>query len=104
MVTARFLIFLILSVTLDLATPIVPTPTALDWDDDEGVREIRRAGRERRLSDARPAPRPFLVIVGATQRFSVPLARRDCAPSRWLVPPRRPHIASLDSASSPEDH
>jgi len=93
----------LLTVSLDLSVPFVPTPGGLQWDDDEEVVNLRRSRADIRLAGARQPslpqserdPAPVLKVP----RPSVPSARLE-----WRPLLRKTAVPSSDSASSPEPH
>ncbi len=100
MTAARIVLMVLLTVSLDLSVPFVPTPGGLQWDDDEEVVHLRRSRADIRLAGARQPslpqserPAPALKVP----RPSVPSARREWRLLLWktAVPPS-------DSPSSPQ--
>jgi len=100
----RFLLLLLLSVSLDFAATAVPTPSGFHWDDEEEAVQWRRSARISPTSSpggsANPAaiavfparPRPPVPDRGRQQRRAVPRARGDL----WS--------GALASPSPGEDH
>ncbi len=99
----RLVLMVLLTVSLDLAMPVVPTAGGLQWDDDEEIVHLRR--QRQSIPDAavqtrapqnierEPSPRPRLP------RVSVHTAALEWRP---LVCPA--DGALFDSASPPEPH
>jgi hypothetical protein len=72
MTAARVVLMVLLAVTLDLATPVVPTAGGLQWDDDEEVVHLRRS-------------RPLAHVVA--EEPAAPLPRADAPARRAFTPP-----------------
>jgi hypothetical protein len=101
MTALRVVLLVLLTVTLDLATPVVPTASGLQWDDDEEVVHLRRSRAPVRVAAEEPGVPPRLERVRA-RRALAPRVVRTVVVWRPLVRPSDP--ARLDSAASPEPH
>ncbi len=103
MTAARIVLMVLLTVSLDLAVPFVPTAGGLQWDDDEEAVHLRRSRAGIRLALVRePSPQKSergLPPAVKVARPSVPVARLE-----WLPLLRKTAAPSSDSASPPEPH
>jgi hypothetical protein len=99
---ARFVLLVLLTASLDLATPMVPTTTGLQWDDDEELVHPRRPRIVRLAVASSPLPRttgrdPAPMVKAPPPRAPVTPLERHPRVHRALAP-------SSDSASPPEPH
>ncbi|PYO55582.1 MAG: hypothetical protein DMD83_18895 [Candidatus Rokuibacteriota bacterium] len=99
----RVLLLLLLAVSLDLSATTVPTPSGLQWDDEEEAVHLRRPPR------ASPPASTVATTAGEERRDTAAHAysRRPHRPSR--SPARvvlRPHadLSSHDPAAPSDDH
>jgi len=100
----RLLLTLLLSVSLDLATTVVPTPLGLQWDDEEEFVQLRRTAPAAQAAD-RDAPGAAQERRDATAQAYA--ARRPRAPARSparVVPHVRADLSARDPASPVDDH
>lgn len=100
----RFTLLLSLFALVDFATPIIPVGQAFEWDDEEEVTEARRLDTRRQLTRVAPVPRPPDVREIRTHRFTIPVVSASKPLTEWLIPLKRSHVASTESASPTEDH
>ena len=100
----RLALLLSLFALLDVATPIVPTGQAFEWDDEEEVTEPRRPVTRRQRTRVAPVSRPPDPRAIRTHRFPIPLVSASRPLTAWLIPLTRSHVASTDSLSPTEDH
>jgi hypothetical protein len=100
----RLLLALLLSVALDLGMTVLPTPSGLQWDDEEEAVRLRRAAQTLQLAER-------VVPTAAPEGFEV-AARRRSERQGWtadrardhFVPRARADLSSRDLASPAEDH
>ncbi len=108
MISWRFLPLLILCCALDLAVPVAPTPSGVEFEDDEEVLQtsVRRAARPE-PREARAPVRPSAgpaerVRLGGNGLRAIPL--RALAPAHVTALEARPSDAGAAPPPSSEDH
>jgi hypothetical protein len=98
----RFILLLLLSVTLDFAATAVPTPSGVHWDDEEEAVHLRRPARLSPISGEGASGTHASMAVAPTR--SRPRRPDRGGPSDRLIPRARADLRSHTTASPGEDH
>jgi hypothetical protein len=98
----RFILLLLLSVTLDFAATAVPTPSGVHWDDEEEAVHLRRPARVSPISGEGASGTRADAAAPPTRLR--PLMPNHGRPSDRLIPRARADLGSRVTASAGEDH